>query len=455
MEDVLKINKTATVLLISVILWMVYTLTAEQFVLLYNADAFREFIEHNNLSSLSFSEQVKKFVVEFSLFEHVSEAAELVIYLIGGMTIVELIDKHGGFNPISNRIKTRKNLYLLWIIAAVSFCLGAVIDNLTTAIVMIVVLRKIIPQRKIRWMYCGIVVLASNAGGAFSPIGDVTTVMLWLKGNITTIPTMTDLFLPSLVSVLVPLIIVSFMIKGELKINPTRVKKDEMVYPTITRIEKITIFCLGVGGFICVPIFREVTGLPPFVGVLGALAILWIYTEVLYRNRRRMDESIKQRVSKVLKDIDMPTVLFIFGVIMSVAVLQESGVLKYLADCSIKYIPDVYLINGIVGILSAVVDNVPFVAAAMGMYPIADAAMISAAVDPTFMAHFAVDGAFWQLLAYCSGVGGSILIIGSAAGLVLMGIEKMTFYWYLKKITWLALVGYFAGIGMYYLQTVI
>ena len=450
MEDSLKINKSATALCLSVILWTIYVLNAEQFVPVFNAEAFAQFVAERGIGGLSISEQINKFVVEHSILEHVAEIAEIILFLMGAMTIVELIDKHGGFNFVNSRIKTRKKRYLLWLICGMTFVLSAILDNLTTTIVMIMVLRKLISVRKLRWLFAGMVVLSANAGGAFSPIGDITTIMLWIKGNITTLPTITQVFLPSLASVLVPLIILSFSMKGSVK--SSNLRSEDAIYPNITRGEKITIFCIGVGGLMFVPVFRALTGLPPFIGILGALSVLWIYTEILYRNRNRMEESIKQRVTKVLEHIDMPTILFFFGILSAVAVLQESGVLGSLAQYLDKNLHNVYLINGLIGALSSIVDNVPLVAGAMGMYPIADPAMISAAADPAYMSYFAHDGMFWQLLAYCAGVGGSMLIIGAAAGVVVMGLERISFMWYLKKISWLALIGYLAGIAVYYLQ---
>ena len=451
-EDHFKINKTATALCLSVILWTIYVLNAEHFVPIYNAAAFNQFIAEHGLSSLSFSEQINKFVVEHSILEHVAEIAEIILFLMGAMTIVELIDKHGGFNFVNNRITTRNMLYLLWIVSSATFILSAILDNLTTAIVMIMVLRKLVAYKKLRWIFAGVVILAANAGGAFSPIGDVTTIMLWIKGNITTVPTITKIFIPSLVSVLVPVIYLSFRLRHRTEVQGFRDRVEDLVYPRISRRERMIIFCIGVGGLIFVPIFRALTGLPPFIGILLALSVLWIYTEIIYKNRRKMDESVKQRVSRVIQHIDMPTILFFLGILMSVAVLQETGVLRAVAQFLDDKVHNVYLTNALIGGLSSIVDNVPLVAGAMGMYPVADASMIATAADPAYMASFAHDGLFWLLLAYCAGVGGSILIIGSAAGVVVMGLEGISFMWYLKKMSWLALIGYLAGIGAYYLQ---
>lgn len=424
MEDHLKINKTATALLLSVTLWTIY---------------------------------VTNFTIDIDriILDHVAEITEIILFLMGAMTIVELIDKHGGFNFVNNRITTRNMLMLLWIVGGTTFILSSILDNLTTAIVMIMVLRKLVAYKKLRWIFAGVVIIAANAGGAFSPIGDVTTIMLWIKGNITTVPTITKLFLPSLTSVLVPLIYLSFRLRKRSEVQGFRDRVEELVYPKISRRSKIVIFCIGVGGLMFVPVFRALTGLPPFVGILLALSLLWIYTEIIYRNRRKMDESVKQRVSRVIQHIDMPTILFFLGILMSVAVLQEVGVLSALAQFLDDKVHNVYFTNTLIGILSSVVDNVPLVAGAMGMYPVADASMIAAAADPAYMTAFAHDGIFWQLLAYCAGVGGSLLIIGSAAGVIVMGLEGISFMWYLKKISWLALMGYLAGIGVYYLQTIL
>lgn len=453
LEHRVNINKTATALFLGVALWVVYIMGADQYVLQYNAAGLEAFLSQNpEMASLPVAEQIRNFIVEHSILEHVGEIAEIILFLMGAMTIVELIDSHGGFNFVNSRITTRKKVKLMWIVTFMTFFLSAVLDNLTTAIVMVMVLRKLIAKREERWLYAAMVILAANAGGAFSPIGDVTTIMLWIQGNISSMPTILSLFLPSLASVLVPLIAVSFMLKGDVEPGDT---EDEALRLGVTRDERIIIFCIGVGGLMFVPVFRAITGLPPFIGILGVLSVMWLYTEIIYQQKKDIEESIKHRVSKVIKHIDMSTILFFFGILMAVAALQEVGVLTILANYLDTTLHNVYWINTLIGGLSSIVDNVPLVAGAMGMYPVMNPADVAATADPVYMANFVADGQFWQLLAYCAGVGGSMLIIGSAAGVVVMGLEKISFGWYLKRVTLIALLGYLAGIGVYFLQTLL
>ncbi|MDD2595898.1 MAG: sodium:proton antiporter NhaD [Bacteroidales bacterium] len=424
LEHKIDINKTATALFIGVALWIVLMVSST--------------------SAISHE----------TILGHVGDIGEILFFLMGAMTIVELVDNHNGFSFIIKRIKTHNSVRLLWIITFTTFFLSAILDNMTTAIIMIMILRKLVGDGKRRWLYAGIVILAANAGGAFSPIGDVTTIMLWIQGNITSGPTIIHLFLPALTSVLVPLIFVSFMLKGQTEDGHREIEASEIHNSlTITDREKNIIFYLGVGGLMAVPVLKATIGVPPFMGMLGVLSILWLYTEFIYGRKKNIEESIKCRVSKVITHIDMPTILFFFGILMAVAALQEAGILTYFADFLDKNIPNIYLINGSIGILSSIIDNVPLVAGAMGMYSVADPATIAGTANAAYLAHFMVDGAFWQLLAYCAGVGGSLLIIGSAAGVVVMGLEKIDFVWYVKHISFLALVGYLAGIGVYYLQS--
>jgi Na+/H+ antiporter NhaD/arsenite permease-like protein len=454
-EDVLKVNKSATALVLAVVLWVIYVLTAEQFVPVFNAEKFRLFIQMHDLGDLSFREQISKFVINHTLLEQVGEIAEIILYLMGAMAIVDLIDKHGGFKAINARIKTHKKIHLLWIITLTTFFLSTILDNLTTTIVIITILRKLIPVRRERLLFSGLVVIAANAGGTCSPIGDIDVLLFWIGGHMTTIPTITKLFFPALISLLAPLAVVFIYMKMKGNVHES-IKKDEEVYPTITRGEKITIFAIGFGGLMFIPLFRGLTGLPPFLGIFGVLAILWVYTEIMYRNLKGMKESAKQRVSKVLSHTDMPTMLFFLGILLSIGVLRETGVLSTLASFLDDTMDNnVYLLAGFMGLVSSFMDNVALVAATIGMYPIADAAMIADAADPDFMAHFVQDGVFWQLTEFSIGVGGSIFSIGSAAGVILMGLERVSFWWYFKTISGLALIGFLAGFGVYCLQTLL
>ena len=389
------------------------------------------------------------------LMEHLGSTCETLIFLIGAMTIVDLIDMHGGFFIITKHITTRKKFKLLWLMAGITFFMSAVLDNMTTTIVMIMMLRKIIAKPEDRWIFSGIIIIAANSGGAWSPIGDVTTIMLWMRGNITTMPLMGYLILPCIVSLATPLFIASFKFRkytGNIfSSQPMELRLPQGIGKRFSR----GIFAAGVLGLLSVPVFKSLTGLPPYVGVMFVLGGLWVLTEILYGRKRDLEESIKNRVSKVLKHIDMPTILFFLGILMSVAGLQSAGILGSVADFLDTQIHEVFTIASIVGVLSSIVDNVPLVAGCMGMYPIASPEMIAACTDPAYMQAFAQDGLFWLLLTYCAGVGGSILIIGSAAGVIAMGLEKIDFGWYLKNVSLLALLGYIAGIAVIYAESVL
>jgi len=353
------------------------------------------------------------------LTAQLGSTCEILVYLIGAMTIVDLIDTHGGFNVITSRIRTRSKRRLLWLLVVITFFMSAVLDNMTTAIIMIMLLRRIIDDRRERWIFAALIVAAANSGGAWSPIGDVTTIMLWMRGNVTAGPLMYGLLLPSLVSVAVPTAIaMRYVSRGE-----TAATTEPAAAPLPQGVDSRmshTILVTGVAGLLFVPVFKELTGLPPYMGMIIALGANWALTEILYDRKRDMEESIQNRVSKVVKHIDMPTILFFLGILMAVGVLQSAGILTGMAQWFDKHLHEPYAIAGLIGILSSVVDNVPLVAACMGMYPVADAATAAASADPAFMQGFVTDGLFWHLLSYCAGVGGSLLIIGSAAGVVAM-----------------------------------
>lgn len=385
------------------------------------------------------------------LTAQLGSTCEILVYLIGAMTIVDLIDTHGGFNVITSRIRTRSKQRLLWLLVVITFFMSAVLDNMTTAIIMIMLLRRIIDDRRERWIFAALIVVAANSGGAWSPIGDVTTIMLWMRGNVTAGPLMYGLLLPSLVSVAVPTAIaMRYVSRGE-----TAATTEPAAAPLPQGVDSRmshTILVTGVAGLLFVPVFKELTGLPPYMGMIIALGANWALTEILYDRKRDMEESIQNRVSKVVKHIDMPTILFFLGILMAVGVLQSAGILTGMAQWFDKHLHEPYAIAGLIGILSSVVDNVPLVAACMGMYPVADAATAAASADPAFIQGFVTDGLFWHLLSYCAGVGGSLLIIGSAAGVVAMGLEKIEFGWYLRKISPLVLAGYLAGMLAIWLQ---
>ncbi|WP_304952317.1 sodium:proton antiporter NhaD [uncultured Alistipes sp.] len=388
------------------------------------------------------------------LTAQLGSTCEILVYLIGAMTIVDLIDTHGGFNVITSRIRTRSKRRLLWLLVVITFFMSAVLDNMTTAIIMIMLLRRIIDDRRERWIFAALIVAAANSGGAWSPIGDVTTIMLWMRGNVTAGPLMYGLLLPSLVSVAVPTAIaMRYVSRGETAAATQSAEPAAAPLPQgVDSRMSHTILVTGVAGLLFVPVFKELTGLPPYMGMIIALGANWALTEILYDRKRDMEESIQNRVSKVVKHIDMPTILFFLGILMAVGVLQSAGILTGMAQWFDKHLHEPYAIAGLIGILSSVVDNVPLVAACMGMYPVADAATAAASADPAFMQGFVTDGLFWHLLSYCAGVGGSLLIIGSAAGVVAMGLEKIEFGWYLRKISPLVLAGYLAGMLAIWLQ---
>ena len=421
-ESVTKINKAAIALLMFVFCWTLFMIDPGQYI----SGAVGE------MKALAVSEVMEK---------HLGSTATTLFFLMGAMTIVELVDQNGGFNFVRDLLKTRTNRKLMWRIAFMTFVLSAVLDNLTTSIVMVMILRKLVEDRKDRLIYAGLVVIAANSGGAFSPIGDVTTIMLWNKGLVTAAGVIMEIFIPSLISMLVPAYILSRSLHGKLEVKDF--SQNERVDNPLTETQRKTVFFLGVGGLVFVPVFKTITHLPPFVGILLILGILWTITEIFYANLALPEETggMQKRVTNMLSRIDMGTILFFLGILMAVACLETIGALELLGEgLNTTFNGNHYLVTGIIGVLSSIVDNVPLVAGCMGMYPVA------ATGD------MAIDGIFWQLLAYCAGVGGSMLIIGSAAGVVVMGLEKISFGWYMKKITWIAFVGYLAGILIYWAE---
>ena len=418
LESLTKINKAAIALLMCVICWTLLMMGPGA----YYPDVAADGLLHH------ISEVIE---------HHLGDAAGTLFFLMGAMTIVEIVDSNGGFNFVRDALKTRSKRKLMWRVAFMTFFLSAILDNLTTSIVMIMVLRKLVQSREDRLIYAALIIISANSGGAFSPIGDVTTIMLWIKGVITTQGVLTEIFIPSLVSMVVPAFILQYSLSGKFDKAQNLPKASVSQF---TQKQRNIIFWLGVGGLVFVPIFKTITHLPPFTGILLVLGVLWTVTEIFHYNTSE-DDTMAKRVSDILSKIDLSTIMFFLGILMAVAVLQEIGVLTAMGEgLNEAFSGNYYLINGIIGMLSSIVDNVPLVAGCMGMYPVAaEGAM-------------AVDGIFWQLLAYCAGVGGSMLIIGSAAGVVVMGLEKITFGWYMKRITWIAFVGYLAGILCYWVE---
>ena len=421
-ESVTKINKAAIALLMLVATWTLFMISPDSYL------------------PMATGEQLAAVVSE-AIERHLGSTSTTLFFLMGAMTIVELVDQNGGFNFVRDVMHTHSKRGLLWRIAFMTFFLSAILDNLTTSIVMIMILRKLVSDHKDRIVYASLVIIAANSGGAFSPIGDVTTIMLWNKGVITALGVISELLIPSIVSMVIPAYVLSLSLKGSLTF--TAEQSQTVQASGLTATQRKVIFFLGVGGLIFVPIFKSITHLPPFVGILLVLGVLWTVTEVFYAHLKEPEEkgAMQKRVSQMLSRIDMSTILFFLGILMAVACLETIGVLTMLGQgLNETFDGNHYLITGIIGVLSSIVDNVPLVAGCMGMYPVA----------PT--GDMAVDGIFWQLLAYCAGVGGSMLIIGSAAGVVVMGLEKITFGWYMRHISWIAFVGYIAGILCYWVE---
>ncbi|MDO8281252.1 MAG: sodium:proton antiporter NhaD [Thermodesulfovibrionia bacterium] len=404
LEYPLKINKSATALIAAGLMWTMY----------------------------SFASPLGVEGVTGQLTEKLAETAAIVFFLIGAMTIVEVTDAHGGFEVITSRIKATKLTSLLWIIGFITFFLSAVLDNMTTTIVMVALMKRLLNDSKQRIFFAGIIVIAANAGGAWSPIGDVTTTMLWIGGQITTGNIIKGVFIASIINMVVPLIIASFMLKG----NIVPLQKTENSLVAASQFEKNLMFFMGMGCLIFVPVFKAITHLPPYLGILLSLGVLWLVGELLHRNKPEEDFE-RLTLTRALKRIDMASVIFFIGILLAVAALSANGMLPALAQWLDLKLGNQSMIVIIIGLVSAIVDNIPLVAASMGMYP---------------LAQFPADSFIWEFLTYCAGTGGSILIIGSAAGVAAMGLEKIEFFWYARRIGPLALIGYLSGAAAYIIQ---
>jgi len=401
-EQPLRINKAASALLTGVLCWSVYALGGSE----------KELVSEN-------------------LSHHLSEIAGILFFLLGAMVIVELIDAHDGFEIITARIQNTGKKKLVWIVGFITFFLSAVLDNLTTAIVMVSLLRKLIPAHKDRLLFAGLVVIAANAGGAWSPIGDVTTTMLWLGKQVSAGNIIIKTFLASLGCFIVPAFLISKQMKGRIERSDQEIVK---LYSSGN--ERTAVFIIGLGCLLFVPIFKTITHLPPYMGIVFGLGLMWVLTEMIHSGKDEGEKGLLS-VNHALRKIDTPSILFFLGILLAVTALQSTGILSSLANSLDRSIGNISAISIIIGFLSAIVDNVPLVAAAQGMY----------SLDQYPTDHF-----FWEFLAYCTGTGGSILIIGSAAGVAAMGMERIQFGWYLKKIAWLALLGYLAGAALFLLQ---
>lgn len=425
LEHVIHINKSATALMLAAFLWVCVAFGMPSAMLIF--PDFQSFLAINPDTTFV------SWLTSHPLLERLGETAEILFFLLGAMTIVELIDTHRGFAMITDKITTTKKSTLLWIIVILSFFMSAVLDNMTTTIVMVALVRKLIYDRVDKWLFVGMIILAANAGGAWSPIGDVTTIMLWVAGKISSVNIIKATFLASLTSILVPLIIMSMKMKGNVE-KPAGHNSNQ-TNPLPAWQSKL-VFFVGVGALLFVPVFKTVTHLPPYLGMLLGLAVLWIITDLMHKGEP--ETKGKYCVTTMLQKIDASSILFFLGILMAVAALQTYGHLNLLSG-SLEAIPfeepqKYYIITMAIGVLSAIVDNVPLVAGAMGMYD------------------FPMDHYFWEFIAYTAGTGGSILIIGSAAGVAAMGMEKIEFIWYCKHISWLALLGFLAGSVVFILQ---
>ena len=403
-EHQIKLNKAASALITGVLCWTIYIFSGA---------------DHD--------------AAHYALLEHMGEISGILFFLLGAMTIVELIDAHDGFEPISSAIKTTNKFKLLSIITVLAFFLSAVLDNLTTTIVLISLVAKLVNDEKEKLVFASIIVIAANAGGAWSPIGDVTTTMLWIGGQVTTNAIIKSVFIPSVVSVIIPLVVMGLSLKGKVE----QVKDDKIIAVRSTAKERNLVLIVGILSLLFVPVFKTWTGLPPFMGMLFSLGVMWLITEIIHSGKDTMDKD-SLSVNFAIRKIDTPSILFFLGILISVAALQSAGTLKEMADYLNHQIGDQKLIVVVLGVFSAIIDNVPLVAATQGMYSLAD---------------FPTDHPFWLFLAYCSGTGGSMLIIGSAAGVAAMGLTKIEFFWYLKKVTLWALLGYLAGAAVYVLMS--
>ena len=405
LEHPLKINKSATALLGAGLLWTIYAVAS--------GDAAK---------------------VGADLNESLMGTAQIVFFLMGAMTIVEVVDAHNGFEVITSRIKTQKLSTLMWMVGFVSFFLSAILDNLTTTIVMVSLMKKLLDKRDDRLFFAGIIVIAANAGGAWTPIGDVTTTMLWIGGQITTVQIMKGLFIPSMLNLLVPLGVTALLLGNKPVTAPQRNADEEPFYTS--PFERNLMFFMGLGMLVAVPLFKTLTGLPPFLGILFGLGIVWLVGDLVHR---KTEELRKQRLTlaRALTRIDMSSVVFFIGILLAVAVLEHTHILAGIAQWMDRTVGRQDVIVILIGLVSAVVDNVPLVAASMGMYD---------------LKQYPADSFLWEFMAYCAGTGGSILIIGSAAGVAAMGLEKIDFLWYMRKISSLALLGYFAGALFYIVE---
>lgn len=455
LEHPLKIDKAASAMLMGMLLWIIFIIGAKDILPMGLSDAWSNFQHSTDYAHFlkshphsGFEDQANYFIGEYEILKHLGDISEIIFFLLAAMIIVELIDQYEGFKLITDRIKTTSKVKLLWTLCIITFLMSAGLDNLTTTIVLIALVRKLIKNQRDRWFFASMIVVSSNAGGVWSPIGDVTTIMLWIGGQITALNIVKNVMLPGVVSFVVPLLLITPFVKGEIE-RPQVVNGNGS---SVTPFEQKLVFFTGVLSLLFVPFFKAYTHLPPFMGRLLGLAVIWLMTEVIHRTK---PEKIRSEftVFSALKKVDIPTVFFFLGILMGVSALQSAGHLKILSNFLNDQFGNVYLIDLAIGIFSSIIDNVLLVAAAIGTYDIVSPEQLAHMSNAAYASNFVQNGTFWEFMAYTSGTGGSILIIGSAAGVAAMGMEKIDFIWYLKKISLLALVGYLAGSLAYYLQS--
>lgn len=468
-ESITKVDKSAIAVTLSMLLWFILMLYADKFPLISDSVWFKEYCSLTENSYKAESDCKFDFIKDIVLMKNLGDVSEIFFFLFSAMSIVEMIDINGGFTIITDRINSGNKLKLLWVLTFLAFFLSSIIDNMTTSIVMVSLINKLLTNRNDMLFFSSMIIIAANSGGVWSPMGDVTSILLWSDGAISAVKIISFVILPGLISVMVPLLIISFKIRHKLKsdnseeicnvsqnyilpqrknipakpeelpINPAILANSEKITPVKDRRRRIVFLILGVFSIVMIPLLREMTEIPPFADALFILGILWILTDLVY-----IKNPATFRFSDIIPRLDVATLFFFLGILLSVAALQVSGVMNGLAEFLKERLSDIYVINIIIGFVSSIIDNVPLVAAALDLYPIENPAIMHAAnmvVDPNLVP----DGKFWLLLNYCAGVGGSIFIIGSAAGVVVMGIQKINFIWYLKNITLYSVLGYLAG----------
>ena len=438
LENEIKVNKAASALIMSVMIWIVYMAGGSQILSMGYSHSWHDYLSH--FMGPASHELVTDFILNHELLPHLSDTASILLFLLGAMGIVEIVDRFQGFRVLTDHIRTRNKVKLLWVLGLLGFFLSAVLDNLTTTIVMISLIRKLINKPEDRWVFASIVVIAANAGGAWSPIGDVTTILLWIGGQITAAYIIKAIFLPSFLNILVPLAISSFFVRG-VDEGPEGAGEEykEFTAPW----ERRFILALGISALIFVPVFKTITHLPPYLGMMLGLGVLWITTDIMLRAHPREDKRVLS-VSRIVRQLDAPTILYYAGILTTVAALSSSGLLDLVATKMDSGVGNIYGIDLLIGLLSSLIDNASLVAASTGMYNIAPVGASG------YLSGFVGNGDFWTFLAYTAGTGGSILIIGSAAGVAAMSMENIRFGWYFKRMSGLAFLGYLSGAALFY-----